>query len=110
MYKEEEDFQGRIREWEALLPHKLELKPKGYTITRKNFAERLLPVYIQAIHKLRIQKDRNWILQEDNDPSQGSRKRGLAGSSKRANQVPIPLQSAQLPDLNPMEACCNILK
>jgi transposase len=49
-------------------------------------------------------------LQEDNDGSHGHRKYGLASELRDANWVPILTHPAQSPDLNPMEACWNILK
>jgi hypothetical protein len=68
-YDSEEDFEARMLEWEALLPHKQEVKPKGNGMTQKYYTERLLPVYINAIQKHRLQDSKPWILQEDGDPS-----------------------------------------
>ena len=45
----DESWEARSKEWEALLPHKAEVKPRGNTMTRKYYVERLLPVYVIAI-------------------------------------------------------------
>lgn len=44
-----ESYRERIKEWEALLPHEAEVKPKGNTMTQKYYVERLLLVYTSAI-------------------------------------------------------------
>ena len=47
-------------------------------MTQKYYIERLLPVYIDTIQKARLQDAQEWMFQEDNDPSHGTRKKGLA--------------------------------
>jgi transposase len=109
----EEEFALRIAEWEASIGHDKEVKPKGNAMTQKYYVERLLPVYINAIHTARLQLNgelKPWILQEDNDPSHGKRKKGLAQLYLESNWIPVLIHPAQSPDLNPMEACWNILK
>jgi hypothetical protein len=49
----EDEYQARLREWEALKPHKVDVKPQGNSMTQKYYTERLLPVYIEAIYKAR---------------------------------------------------------
>ena len=80
-----EEYQARLTEWEALKPHKVDVKPQGNSMTQKYYTERLLPVYIEAIHKARAQNPGNWLLQEDGDPSHGMRKDGLAHKLKEEN-------------------------
>jgi hypothetical protein len=48
-YESKEEFDARIREWEALLPHEQVVKPKGNGMTQKYYTERLLLVYIDAV-------------------------------------------------------------
>jgi hypothetical protein len=52
MYKEELQYLERLAEWEVLLPHEVNVKLKGNSITQKYYVERLLPVYIAAINRL----------------------------------------------------------
>lgn len=82
------------------------MKPKGNVMTQKYYYERLLPVYIQAIKDARNQDSENsqkWILQEDNDPSHGHKKKGLAHHLKELDSVKTLVHPAQSPDLNPAE-------
>lgn len=76
-----------MKEWEALLPHEVEIKPKGNSTTQKYYTERLLPVYIRDIHYARMREDRKWVLQEDNDTSHKSRKPALAQALKDTNWI-----------------------
>jgi len=85
VYESLEEFQYRLDEWDASLPHEQEVKPKGNAMTQKYYCEKLLPIYIQAIHKARLRSPQNWLLQEDGDPSHGMRKKGLAQHLKEAN-------------------------
>jgi hypothetical protein len=109
-YESNEEHNTRILEWEASLPHNQVVKPKGNAMTQKYYTERLLPVYISAIHKARLQDPQNWILQEDNDPSHGNKKEGLAQQLKQSNWIDNLVHPAQSPDLNPIEAIWNIIK
>jgi hypothetical protein len=46
-YESNEEFEGRIKEWDALLPHEVEIKPKGNSMTQKYYTERILPAVKQ---------------------------------------------------------------
>lgn len=109
-YESNEQYQARIEEWEASLPHEVIVKPKGNSITQKYYTERLLPVYSEAINRYRIWRDGSWILQEDNDPSHGHRKVGLAQHFREANWIETIIHPPQSPDLNPIEAIWSIIK
>jgi hypothetical protein len=81
------------------------MKPKGNSMTQKYYTERSLPMYITAVQKARIVCGRDAILQEDNDPSHGTRSElNVAKQLKDANWLTILVHPAQLPDLNPIEA------
>ena len=79
-------------------------------MTQKYYTERLLPIYIEAIHKARLRDAGPWLFQEDGDPSHGIRKDGLARKLKDANWITNLTHPAQSPDLNPIEAIWNIIK
>ena len=109
-YESEEEFKLRIAVWEAEAPHEVVVKPKGNAMTQKYYVEKLLPLYCNAIIEGRNWKPGPWLLQEDNDPSHGTRKRGLAELYKEENDIFCIVHPPQSPDLNPIEACWNILK
>ena len=72
-----------------------------------------MPIYIEALQKARLYspyETANWYLQEDGDPSHRHKKNGLAEHLKRENWIDNLAHPPQSPDLNPMEACWNILK
>ena len=84
-------------------------------MTQKYYVERLLPVYVRAIEAAREIDDKPWILQEDNDKSHGHAlpkglDKSLATTYKDEHQIKTLVHPAQSPDLNPIEACWNILK
>jgi hypothetical protein len=74
-------------------------------MTQKYYTERLLPVYIKIIQEARISRNQDAILQEDNNPSHGTRSElNVAKQLKDSNWISILVHPAQSPDLNPMEA------
>jgi hypothetical protein len=106
-------WERRLAEWQASIGHEKEVKPKGNAMTQKYYVERLLPVYCNALQKLRAEGGSclsDWLLQEDGDPSHGMRKHGLAGMYKEANWIPSIIHPPQSPDPNPIEGVWCILK
>ncbi|XTI91297.1 hypothetical protein V2W45_1494927 [Cenococcum geophilum] len=84
-------YDERIKEWEALLPYEQEVKPKGNLMTQKYYVD------------------------QDNDYSHGhavpkGQTKSLAGAYRKANWIDIIIHPPQLPDLNPIKACWNIIK
>jgi DDE superfamily endonuclease len=112
MYQSKEEYEHCVQEWEAGKPHDVVVKPLGNSMTQKYYVERLLPTYIDAVNKLQSRyPSQQVLLQEDNDPSHGTgKKKGLAQELKEQHSIRNLVHPAQSPDLNPIEACWNILK
>ena len=64
-----EEYAERLKEWEALKPHDIDVKVQGNAMTQKYYAENLLPLYVDAVKAMRSIDDKPWLLQEDGDPS-----------------------------------------
>jgi hypothetical protein len=105
-----EEYNSRLKEWEASKPHEVEIKVKGNAMTQKYYVERLLPIYVSAIESMREIDEKPWLLQEDGDPSHGMRKIGLAQEYKAAHKIQNLSHPAQSPDLNPIEGIWAIIK
>jgi transposase len=106
----EEEYHRRLAEWEASKPHPRDVKVQGNSMTQKYYVENLLPVYVDAIEKMREIDSKPWFLQEDGDPSHGIRKAGLAQEYKDAYNIKNLRHPAQSPDLNPIEGIWAIIK
>ena len=107
----EEQYQQRIRDWEASIPKDHEVKHSGNSMTMIYYKDHILPNYLGAINKSRIYYNRRGILQEDNDGSHGTRsENNIALIEKKKAWVELLKHPANSPDLNPIEACWNILK
>lgn len=106
-----EQYHQRVLKWEAHLPHDVEVKLKGNSMTQAYYIERLLPVYINLIHKARVEHGMDTLLQEDNDPSHGTCSvDNVARELKNSNWVATITHPAQSPNLNPIGEIWNILK
>ena len=68
-----EQYQQKVAEWEASLPHDVDIKSQGNSMTQAYYTKRLLPIYVEEIHRCRVSSDRACIFQEDNDPSHDTR-------------------------------------
>lgn len=109
-YQTEEIYRQRIAEWKASLPHDVEIKSKGNSMTQVYYTERLLPMYVDELQQCRMH-DRYCLLQEDNDPSHGTRSTdNIVRSFKAVNWIETLIHPPQSPDLNPSEGVWNILK
>lgn len=111
----EEEFNDRLKQWDADMPHPVEVKVKGNSMTQKYYVERLLPVYIAAINSASERHDLPWILQEDNDQSHGhkppaGKTTSLAQTVRDEAGIRLHIHPPQSPDLNPIEGCWCILK
>ena len=105
-----EQYKERLRQWEAEQPHSAEIHQSGNSMTQKYYAEHLLPNHIAHI-KADEARGQAAYLQEDNDPSHGTRSAdNVAKRKKDQNNVQLIKQPAQSPDLNAAEAIWNVLK
>ena len=71
-YVPEDVYQQRVQEWKSQKPHPPEVKAKGNSMTNKYYTEKILPGLLEVINESR-KTGRRAILQEDNDPSHGTR-------------------------------------
>ena len=69
----DEHYQKKLQEWEAQKAPDAEVKPKGNSMTQIFYTKHVLPVYIKRIKELEDRYERRFYLQEDNDPSHGTR-------------------------------------
>ncbi|KAF1978128.1 hypothetical protein BU23DRAFT_550225 [Bimuria novae-zelandiae CBS 107.79] len=112
MWDTDKTWAERLREWEAHCPPELDAEPQGNHMTQDYYTKRLLPGLVAAIHKAHSEDpSRQWILQEDNDPSHGTRSAyNVARDYKNRHGIQPFIHPAQSPDLNPIEGCWLILK
>jgi transposase len=87
-----------------------EIKPKGNTTTQAYYTERLLALYIDVVVTLHRHYNREFILQEDSELSHGHQKEGVAHHLREGNNITLLADPPQPPNLNPIEACCNVVK
>ncbi len=107
----QDEYNQRYAEYEAQKPHDVDAKKTGNSMTQLYYTEHILPVYVGLIQDARLDDElHTWKLQEDNDPSHGTRKPGLAQYYKDQNWIDCLIHPAQSPNLNSIEALWNILK
>ena len=110
----EEQYREELTQWEARQPHDVDVKPKGNSMTQLYYTEKILPVYLREIDKQRA-LGRKAILQEDNDPSHGTRGNfengppNVPARFKQQHAIETMKHPAQSPDLNVKESSWNIL-
>ena len=105
-------WQQALDKWEASLPPKEEVIPKGNSMTQEYYCEHILPHYINAINEARLEssKHRGISLVEDGDPSHGMRKAGLAAKMRKEAWITNIEHPSNSPDLNPIEGIWLYIK
>ncbi|KAF2032251.1 hypothetical protein EK21DRAFT_61493, partial [Setomelanomma holmii] len=89
----------QVKEWEAKLPPPLKVNGSGHHMTQEYYAKNVLLSYI------------NWYLQEDNNPSHGTKsKDNVAENLRQANWIAVIVHLGQSADLKPIEGMWLILK
>ena len=113
----EEEYQERVCQWEANLPHDPDIESSGNSMTMEYYTQHQLPDYCERVNWLRLRYGRG-ILQEDGDSSHGKIRskedvaagvENIATQLKNDNWIETLEHPAQSPDLNPIEAIWNLL-
>ena len=108
-----EQFQqsDRYLEYVAAEPHDVDIQPKGNSMTQLYYVKKILPKHFKDLQEAERKTGRKHILQEDNDPSHGTRSSlNYAQLFRERYGIQSLHHPGQSPDLNPMEAVWNILK
>jgi transposase len=110
-YQSDKSFEQELQAWEARQPPKVDIKPKGNSMTQHFYTEHVLPQHIKHIKRLEARYSRQIHFQEDNDPSHGTRStKNVARQLKDASQITTLIHPAQSPDFNPIEAIWRAIK
>ena len=110
MYQTDTEYQQMIQDWERSRIS-VDVIPKGNAMSQEFYAREILPIHIREIKALEERYHHSFWLQEDNDPSHGNRStNNLCACLKRDADILILVHPAQSPDLNPIEACWQIMK
>ncbi|KAF1965478.1 hypothetical protein BU23DRAFT_561027 [Bimuria novae-zelandiae CBS 107.79] len=113
-YETWQKYKERLTEWELKCPPAIKGDVGGHHMTQEYYTEHILPSYIDAVQQARIGatiEQREWLLQEDNDPSHGTKSfNNVSRKLKDVNWICTLLHPGQSPDLNPQEGVWLILK
>jgi hypothetical protein len=111
-----------VGEWEVRKVREPEIIKPGNSMRASYYVEKILPLHCAVYASLKAQSDElrpsvldedryNWYLQEDNDPSHGTRNTdSLPAVYRRERGVKSLAHPANPPDLNPIEGLWNIIK
>ena len=107
----DQEYQITLAEWKSTQPHEAEVKLKENVMNNKYYTETSLLVYLKLIQDVQS-TGRKFILQEDNDPSQGTEGTGdnLARRFKQEHHIELLKHPAQSLDLDLVEGTGNIPK
>jgi hypothetical protein len=111
MYESSEQFEERLKQFEASQPHEVEIQAKGNSMTQEFYKDNVLSHHIAFCEKLKKRLHHKIYLQEDNDPSHGTRsQKNVCRDARLASHLQNYVHPAQSPDLNPIEAIWAIIK
>ena len=92
-YQSQEDCYEEVKKWEANKPPKLKTESGGHHMTQAYYTKNLLPHYItmvQASWLADTLDEVHWLLQEDGDPSHGTKStNNVAEDLCQANWIPV---------------------
>lgn len=110
-YETPEQHPKRFKEWDATKPPPLEVQGSGHHMTQDYYTSNILPSYIKWVHEACLREPRSSLLQEDNDPSHGTKSNdNVAQNLRVTNWIALIFHPGQSPDLNPIEGVWLILK
>lgn len=110
MYQSDEQYRQTVEAWEAVQPE-AEVTPEGNAMSQEFYTKEILPKHIEEIRGLEKRFQCRIHFQEDGDPSHGNKsKNNPCARLKRDADLLILVHPAQSPDLNPIEACWQIVK
>ena len=113
MYQTDEQYKEVLKAWETsqITQPDGEIIPKGNSMSQAFYVKEILPQYIEQIQALENRYHKRFYLQEDGDPSHGNKSTdNPCARMKRDADLQILVHPAQSPDLNPIEACWQIVK
>lgn len=110
-HQTDEEFEQELKAWEARQPPKVDVRPKGNSMTQKFYTQHILPSHIEHIKRLEARYSRSFYFQEDNDPSHGTLStKNVARQLKDVSQLTKLDHPPQSPDFNPIESIWRAIK
>jgi hypothetical protein len=109
-YEDDATYESRLKVFYDTQP-KEDTTPKGNCMTQVFYAQKILPEHIKQIKALEERHGRRYRLQEDGDPSHRNKSENNPPAClKREADLLILIHPPQSPNLNPIEACWQIMK
>jgi len=109
-YELDSVYQERLKVWQDLKAKESETL-KGNCMSHVFYAQKILPQHIEQIQALQKRHGIKYHLQEDGDPSHGTNSpESPPAILRRDAGLLLLIHPPQSPDLNPIEACWNIMK
>jgi hypothetical protein len=96
--------------WQDLKAKEAET-PKGNCMTQVFYAKKILPEHIKQVKALEVRYNLKYHFQEDDNSSHGIKSLNSPPAQlKREADLLLLMHPPQSPDINPVEACWNIIK
>lgn len=109
--QDEEVYIDRLARWEANIPPPIDISASNNLMTQDYYVRNILPVYDRYLRIWSEREGHEYRLQEDNDPSHGTRSEyNVVQDFRRRKGIKSYWHPAQSPDLNPIEGVWLILK
>jgi hypothetical protein len=106
-FQTEEEYTAEAKEWKAIKLLPIRADSGGHHMTQRYYTEHLLSVHMNMVQESRHHDTLGeivWCLQEDGDPSHGTKSKvNIAVELRDANWIPVIIHPGQSPNLNPIE-------